>query len=38
VGADIDPAAFNTNSPLPIASRRLNDHLHQLFLRELAVS
>jgi 1-acyl-sn-glycerol-3-phosphate acyltransferase len=38
VGADIDPAAFNTDAPLPIASRRLNDHLHRLFLRELAAS
>ena len=38
VGADIDPADFNTNAPLPVASRRLNDHLHQLFLRELATS
>ncbi|WP_237711769.1 hypothetical protein [Rhodanobacter sp. 115] len=38
VGADIDPADFNTHAPLPVASRRLNDHLHQLFLRELATS
>lgn len=38
VGADIDPATFNTDAPLPIASRRLNDHLHRLFLRELAAS
>lgn len=36
VGADIDPAPFNAGAPMPIASRRLNDHLHQLFLRELA--
>ncbi|MEP6897467.1 MAG: lysophospholipid acyltransferase family protein [Rhodanobacter sp.] len=34
VGDDIDPAAFN-NAPMPIASRRLNKHLHQLFLEEL---
>lgn len=38
VGRDIDPAAFNADAPLPIASRRLNDHLHQLFLRELTTS
>lgn len=38
VGADIDPAPFNADAPMPIASRRLNDHLHQLFLRELAAS
>ncbi len=36
VGMDIDPAPFNAGAPMPIASRRLNDHLHQLFLRELA--
>lgn len=36
VGADIDPAPFIASAPMPIASRRLNDHLHQLFLRELA--
>ena len=35
VGADIDPAQFNANTPLPIASRRLNAHLHQLFMKEL---
>lgn len=38
VGEDIDPATFNADAPLPIASRRLNDHLHQLFERELAAS
>ncbi|MFK2929327.1 lysophospholipid acyltransferase family protein [Dyella agri] len=38
VGADIDPAPFRDDAPMPIASRRLNDHLHQLFLRELAAS
>jgi 1-acyl-sn-glycerol-3-phosphate acyltransferase len=37
VGADIDPADFG-DAPAPIASRRLNDHLHQLFMRELARS
>lgn len=38
VGQDIDPAAFTADAPLPIASRRLNDHLHQLFIRELSAS
>jgi len=38
VGADIDPAPFNTDAALPIASRRLNDHLHQLFHKELAAT
>ena len=38
VGVDIDPAAFNADAPLPIASRRLNDHLHRLFEKELAAS
>jgi 1-acyl-sn-glycerol-3-phosphate acyltransferase len=36
VGQDISPQAFTASAPLPIASRRLNEHLHQLFLRELA--
>jgi 1-acyl-sn-glycerol-3-phosphate acyltransferase len=36
VGKDIDPNLFNAEAPVPIASRRLNEHLHQLFLRELA--
>lgn len=36
VGKDIDPNTFNAEAPMPIASRRLNQHLHQLFLRELA--
>jgi 1-acyl-sn-glycerol-3-phosphate acyltransferase len=36
VGEDIDPAAFNAAAPLPIASRRLNEHLHRLYLKELA--
>lgn len=35
VGDDILPEAFNASAPLPIASRRLNDHLHRLFLKEL---
>jgi 1-acyl-sn-glycerol-3-phosphate acyltransferase len=34
VGDDIDPSSFG-DAPLPIASRRLNRHLHQLFLEEL---
>jgi 1-acyl-sn-glycerol-3-phosphate acyltransferase len=34
VGEDIDPASFN-DAPMPIASRRLNRFLHQLFLEEL---
>ena len=38
VGSDIDPAPFNADAPMPIASRRLNEHLHQLFLRELVAS
>ena len=38
VGADIDPAQFNTHAPLPIASRQLNQYLHQLYLKELATS
>jgi 1-acyl-sn-glycerol-3-phosphate acyltransferase len=38
VGADIDPTPFNVDAPLPIASRRLNEYLHQLFLRELAAA
>jgi 1-acyl-sn-glycerol-3-phosphate acyltransferase len=38
VGTDIDPAPFNADAPMPIASRRLNEHLHQLFLRELVAS
>ncbi len=37
VGATIDPAQFN-DAPMPIASRRLNQHLHQLFLKELDAS
>ncbi|HUA79368.1 MAG TPA: lysophospholipid acyltransferase family protein [Dyella sp.] len=37
VGADISPDAFNARAPLPIASRRLNEHLHTLFLKELSL-
>lgn len=36
VGQDIAPDTFNASAPLPIASRRLNEHLHQLFLKELS--
>lgn len=35
VGEDIDPAGWLAEKPLPIASRRLNDHLHDYFLRKL---
>ncbi len=38
VGADIDPARFAADAPPPIASRRLNQYLHQLYLKELACS
>lgn len=36
VGADIDPQAFAVLGPAPIASRKLNDYLHQYFIKELA--
>lgn len=36
VGADIDPGAFATLGPPPLASRRLNDFLHHYFIKELA--
>ena len=36
VGADIDPHTFAELGPAPIASRKLNDHLHHYFIRELA--
>lgn len=36
VGADIEPITFNADAPLPIASRRLNQHLHALYLKELS--
>ncbi|MFV9655035.1 MULTISPECIES: lysophospholipid acyltransferase family protein [unclassified Pseudomonas] len=37
VGEDIDPRQFTEQAPLPIASRKLNDHLHQHFMKELAL-
>lgn len=37
VGADLDPQAFAALGPPPLASRRLNDHLHQYFTKELAL-
>ena len=37
VGEAIDPSRFN-DAPMPIATRRLNAHLHQLFLKELDAS
>jgi len=36
VGEDIDPHPFLADAPLPIASRRLNAHLHHYFIQELA--
>lgn len=36
VGADIDPQAFVVLGPPPVASRKLNDYLHQYFNKELA--
>ncbi|UTW09523.1 lysophospholipid acyltransferase family protein [Pseudomonas benzenivorans] len=36
VGQDIDPQAFLAQGPAPIASRKLNEHLHQHFIKELA--
>ncbi|TRX74731.1 lysophospholipid acyltransferase family protein [Pseudomonas mangiferae] len=36
VGEPIDPARFASLGPAPLASRRLNDHLHQYFMKELA--
>lgn len=36
VGADIDPRDWLAEKPLPIASRRLNDHLQDYFAREQA--
>ncbi len=35
VGEDIDPRTFAALGPPPVASRRLNDHLHQHFMKEL---
>jgi len=36
VGADIDPQTFASQGPAPQASRKLNDHLHHYFIKELA--
>ncbi|MDD0973678.1 lysophospholipid acyltransferase family protein [Pseudomonas fontis] len=36
VGDDIDPQAFASQGLAPRASRLLNDHLHQHFIKELA--
>ncbi|WP_312932108.1 lysophospholipid acyltransferase family protein [Pseudomonas sp.] len=36
VGADIDPQAFAALGPAPQASRKLNDFLHQHYIKELA--
>jgi len=35
VGDDIPVPAFSDGTPAPIASRRLNEHLHSLYAREL---
>lgn len=37
VGQDIAPQMFSRTASLPIASRRLNEHLHALFLKELSL-
>ncbi|UVE18288.1 1-acyl-sn-glycerol-3-phosphate acyltransferase [Pseudomonas sp. LS44] len=36
VGEDIAPEQFSSQSAAPIASRKLNDYLHQHFIKELA--
>ncbi|MEG0248410.1 MAG: lysophospholipid acyltransferase family protein, partial [Pseudomonas sp.] len=36
VGEDIDPQTFAAQGPAPQASRKLNDYLHQHFIKELA--
>ncbi len=36
VGADIDPQTFAAQGPAPQASRKLNEHLHHYFIKELA--
>lgn len=36
VGPDINPEQFKASAPPPIASRKLNDCLHQYFIKELA--
>ncbi|MDO9321908.1 MAG: 1-acyl-sn-glycerol-3-phosphate acyltransferase, partial [Pseudomonas sp.] len=33
---DIDPQQFSALGPAPLASRKLNEHLHQHFIKELA--
>ncbi|KJV27753.1 lysophospholipid acyltransferase family protein [Luteibacter yeojuensis] len=35
VGDDIDVARFSDDAPAPIASRRINEHLHRLYAKEL---
>ena len=35
VGEDIDPKAFISLGPAPLASRKLNNYLHQHFIKEL---
>ncbi|WP_137886954.1 1-acyl-sn-glycerol-3-phosphate acyltransferase [Pseudomonas sp. 2FE] len=35
VGEDIDPQLFAAQGPAPRASRKLNEHLHQHFIKEL---
>lgn len=36
VGEHIDPQQFSALGPAPLASRKLNEHLHQHFIKELA--
>lgn len=36
VGPDIDPADWTSQHPLPIAGRKMNDHLHAYFDTELS--
>jgi 1-acyl-sn-glycerol-3-phosphate acyltransferase len=36
VGEDIDPQHFKALGPAPMASRKLNEHLHHYFIKELA--
>ena len=35
VGEDIAPDLYTAHAPLPIASRRLNEYLHHIYLKEL---
>lgn len=37
VGEDIDPQQFQAQGPAPVASRKLNQCLHQHFIKELAL-